>query len=124
MILIIGGAYQGKLRYAKKAYHLEQTDIFTCTGMEIDFSKRCIQGLEEFSYACLQAGGNPKAYLEEHREEWRNSIFICRDIFCGVVPMEPEIRAWRQETGRLCQYLTGEAEHVHRIFCGLEQTLK
>lgn len=124
MILIIGGAYQGKLDYAKKAYHLEEADIFTCTGTEIDFSKRCIQGIEEFTYACLQAGMDPKAYLEAHRAQWQNSIFICRDIFCGVVPMEPEIRAWRQETGRLFQYLTGEAECVHRIFCGLEQRLK
>ena len=112
MNLIIGGAYQGKLTYAKKAYHLEEADIFTCTGAEIDFSKRCICRIEEFSYACLRAGGNPQAY------------FICRDIFCGVVPVEPEIRQWRQETGRLCQYLTGEAEQVHRIFCGLEQRLK
>lgn len=124
MNLIIGGAYQGKLTYAKKAYHLEEADIFTCTGAEIDFSKRCICRIEEFSYACLRAGKNPQAYLEEHRADWENSIFICRDIFCGVVPVEPEIRQWRQETGRLCQYLTREAESVHRIFCGLEQTLK
>lgn len=124
MILIIGGAYQGKLAYAQKTYGLKETDIFTCTGPEIDFSRRCIRGIEEFSFSCLQAGIDPKAYLEAHREEWKDSILILRDIFCGVVPMEPEIREWRQETGRLAQYLTGEAETVHRMFCGLEQRLK
>ncbi len=50
--------------------------------------------------------------------------FICRDMFCGVVPMGAETRAWRQDTGRLTQYLSREAEHVSRIFCGLEQRLK
>ncbi len=124
MILIIGGAYQGKLAYAKKAYRVGETDIFTCTGPEIDFSKRCVQRIEEFVYGCLRAGKDPKAYLEAHKGEWKDSIFICRDIFCGVVPMEPETREWRQETGRFCQYLTGEAERVHRMFCGLEQRLK
>ena len=28
MVLIIGGAYQGKLDYAKKAYHLTEDYIF------------------------------------------------------------------------------------------------
>ncbi len=124
MILIIGGAYQGKLSYARKAFALKDEDIFTCEGTKIDFSKRCVRRLEEFTFACLQAGIDPKAYLEENRAEWENSILICRDIFCGVVPVDPEVREWRQVTGRLCQYLTGEAEEVIRIFCGLEQKLK
>lgn len=124
MILIIGGAYQGKLSYARAAFGLKNQEIFTCDGPQIDFSKRCVRGIQEFTFACLRAGADPKAYLEEHRAQWENSIFICRDIFCGVVPVDPEVREWRQVTGRLCQYLTGEAEQVIRIFCGLEQKLK
>ncbi len=124
MILIIGGAYQGKLTYAKKAFQVKDEEIYTCQGTEIDFSKRCIREIQEFSYACLQAGKDPLEYLKVHRAEWEDCIFICRDIFCGVVPVDPEIRDWRQETGRLSQYLTGEAKEVIRIFCGLEQKLK
>lgn len=124
MVLIIGGAYQGKLQYAKEAYGLGDGDIFTCAGREIDFSKRCIYKLEEYVYACTQAGEDPRAYLEENKEKWADSVILCRDIFCGVVPMEADQRAWRQETGRLCQYLSKEADSVIRIFCGLEQRLK
>ena len=51
-------------------------------------------------------------------------ILIMQDIFCGVVPMGAENRAWRQRTGRLSQYLSKEANQVSRIFCGLEQRLK
>ncbi|MBR2131015.1 MAG: hypothetical protein IJ955_00510 [Oscillospiraceae bacterium] len=32
--------------------------------------------------------------------------------------MGAEMRAWRQTTGRLCQYLSREAKQVSRIFCG------
>ena len=120
MILIIGGAYQGKLDYARETYGLTDADIFTCTDGNIDFSRRCINRIEESVWA------NPDAlqYFREHRTEWENSILICQDISGGVVPMGKENRAWRQNTGRLCQYLAKEADQVIRIFCGLEQRLK
>ena len=124
MILIIGGAYQGKLRYACETFQLGEEDIFTCTGREVDFTKPCINALEECTLACTQQGLDPIAYFEEHREQWENAILICQDIFCGVVPMDTTMRQWRQDTGRLCQYLSREAEQVIRVFCGLEQRLK
>ena len=120
MILIVGGAYQGKLDFAKDAFGITDADVHTCGAREIDFSKRCIYKIEEFTY------GNPDpiGYFKEHREEWQDSILICQDIFCGVVPMGAENRRWRQNTGRLCQYLAKEADQVIRIFCGWEQRLK
>lgn len=124
MKLIIGGAYQGKREFVKNTFGLTEADIFTCDGMEIDFSKPCIDKLEEFSYACIQAGKEPLEILKQHRAQWQDSIFICQDIFCGVVPLGADMRLWRNETGRLCQFLSKEAEQVSRIFCGLEQRLK
>ena len=56
--------------------------------------------------------------------ELAGSVVICEDIFCGVVPVDPEMRAWREMTGRLLAYLSGKAAHVFRIFLGLEQKLK
>lgn len=120
MILIIGGAYQGKLDFARTRFGLTQDDIFVCDGAQIDFSRRCIYALEEFT----REHPDPIAYFEENREKWRDSILIVRDIFCGVVPVDAGQRRWRQETGRLCQYLSREAAQVSRIFCGLENRLK
>lgn len=120
MVLIIGGAYQGKLDYARAAFHINDEDIFTCTGGEIDFSKRCICNIEGFT----RCHPDPIGYFKAHREQWQDSVLLCRDIFCGVVPMGEENRTWRQNTGRLCQYLAGEAVQVSRLFCGLEQRLK
>lgn len=120
MILIIGGAYQGKLDFAKQRFGLTDEDVFTCQGKSIDFSKTCIYKIEEF----VRNHPDPIGYFQAHRQDWQESILIVEDIFCGVVPMGAENRTWRQNTGRLAQYLAGQAGQVSRIFCGLEQRLK
>lgn len=120
MILIIGGAYQGKTEFAKKEFGVERGQIFACTEEKIDFSYPCIDNIELFS----KRHDDPVAYFRAHRELWRESVLILEDISCGVVPMGVENRAWRLKNGQLAQYLAAQAERVSRIFCGLEQRLK
>ena len=124
MNLIIGGAYQGKREFAKAAFSLTESDIYTCEGTEIDFSFPCIDCLEIFTLACVRAGVDPIDYFRAHEDQWQHSTLICQDIFCGVVPLEVELRQWRNVTGQLCQYLSRNANRVSRVFCGLEQRLK
>ena len=122
MKLIIGGAYQGKRDFAVHTIGIPEEDIFTCTGGEIDFSKICIDDLEEYTLACIQNGKDPLEDLKA--ENLTDKVFICMDMSCGVVPLGAEMRQWRQATGLVCQYLAARADSVHRIFCGLEQRLK
>ena len=132
MDFITGGAYQGKLPFAKEKYGLAEDDIYTCTEEDgIAFGARCVDRLEEFALWCVRQnekkpGGEKDAVkiFRDNRERWQNSVLICEDIFCGVVPMGADMRAWREMTGRLCAYLAGEADTVTRVFCGLEQRLK
>lgn len=124
MILILGGAYQGKLDFAKAKFHLNDADVFSCTDQSIDLSKPCIYGLETFVYHCLLQEIDPVEYIKANRSRLDSTVFICQDIFCGVVPMERQLRLWRDATGKLCQYLSREASEVYRIYCGLEQRLK
>lgn len=124
MEFIIGGAYQGKLDYAKQAHSIQDKDVFHCQGCEIDFTKPCINHIEEFVLACIRADVDPILYFKKHWEDWRHSVLICMDLSSGVVPLEAEMRQWRNLTGKLCQYLSREASSVTRIFCGLEQKLK
>lgn len=124
MILILGGAYQGKKDYAMERYSLSADDVFTCSGTQIDFTKPCIYALEAFTFACIQENIDPVEFMKTNQKIIQNTIFVCQDIFCGVVPMERQLRLWRDTTGKLCQYLSSQSEEVFRIYCGLEQRLK
>ena len=125
MDLIIGGAYQGKTAFAKEKYALSDNDIFSCTADSgVMFGTRCIDRLEEFTLSCVKNGTDAVELFRSRRSEWEGAVLICRDIFCGVVPLGAELRQWREMTGSLCRYLAAEAQSVTRIFCGLEQKLK
>ena len=119
MELIIGGAYQGKLTYAREKYGLKDENIFTCTDNgELDASRRCIRHLEEYVLGCLRKGTEPTLKFK------KNAVLICRDISAGIVPIDPELRAWREAVGRYLSALAARADTVTRIFCGLPQQLK
>ncbi|HML36571.1 MAG TPA: bifunctional adenosylcobinamide kinase/adenosylcobinamide-phosphate guanylyltransferase [Bacillota bacterium] len=139
MHLIFGGAYQGKLDYAKERYGLGDGDIFSCDGpsiddtgtdgpsidrLAIDFKKKAVYRLEEFVLCCMRCGKEAGDYLRENRAEWEDTVFICTDISSGVVPLDKELRAWREMTGRTLTYLGKEAKEVTRVFCGLPQRIK
>ena len=119
MDLIIGGAYQGKLDYAVRRFGLTENEICVCTAdAPPDWGKRCITRLEEYVYYCVSTGTPCEMPCRP------DAVLIGRDIFCGVVPMDPLERQWREETGRVFARLSREAETVTRLFCGIAQRLR
>ena len=125
MVLIFGGAYQGKLDFAMKKFNIKDTDIFTCTEDSFpDFSKKIIDRAELFFLKCVKDGIEPRDILCENINMLQDKIVIARDISQGIVPIDSVQRAWREASGRAMMYLAGEAEEVYRVFCGLIEKLK
>ena len=116
MILILGGAYQGKLTYAAKRYSLQKNDIFDLSTGDPDRPYPCFTHLE----ALTKRDPDPEKFLPL----FRDSILISREIGSGIVPMDPEERAWRERHGALVQKIAAQSKCVVRIFCGLEEALK
>lgn len=118
MDLIIGGAYQGKLAYAKEHFHLTEEDLsYYHDGF--DTSRRCICYLEQAVRAAAEEG-RPFT-LPPLRPD---AVVICTDISCGIVPMDKVQRLWREEVGRAVCALARQADTVTRVFCGLPMRLK
>lgn len=126
MILIFGGAFQGKLEYIMKKHGVEESQVFKCKSdkIEIDYSKKIIDNLEEFVYACTSDGIEAKEILIENMDKLKDKIIICDDISQGVVSLDKTERAWREMVGRTMLMLGKEAEEVIRVFCGLPDKIK
>lgn len=125
MDLVIGGAFQGKTQWAMERFGMTEADLFICQPEGTpDFSRRCVAHIENYALACLRRGEDPREALLARRDQWKNTVFLCDDIFCGVVPVPAEERAWRESCGRMVSALAERAGTVTRIFCGLPQRLK
>ena len=112
MILIIGGAGQGKLDYVlhKTGYTLDQ----------VAHTPEEAKALPIFDGVELWPDLDEEALLAANPD----IILICDEVGCGVVPVDPAQRARREAVGRLCCRLAARAERVERIFCGLPMVLK
>ena len=123
MIFVFGGAHQGREEFVRSLGCSEIRAANEDTR-ELDFSTGAVRGLERWALGCVRRGEEPAALLAAREAEWKNCVLIGTDFSCGVVPMEAELRAWREANGRMNNYLAGRAERVVRLFCGLPQELK
>lgn len=116
MILIVGGAKQGKLDYVLKKTGLGPEDV--ARNPESARNKPIFDGLAQWVRA------HPDTELSGLLQDNPDVIILCDEVGCGVVPVDPAERAWREAVGRLCCALAERAERVERICCGLSMVLK
>ena len=124
MIIILGGTYQGKLDYARR--HYAAVSVYRCTASlpEIDFSADIVDSLHNVVLAQIRTDVDSIDYLGKHIEQLRSKIIICDDISCGVVPVDSEMRLWRETVGRVLTLLCDKADEVIRVYYGLGTKLK
>ena len=116
MILIIGGAYQGKLSWAVSEYGLKDNEILDLSAEDPRAGFRCYTHLEDLTRRHEDITGFIPLF--------RDAIVISREVGCGVVPMDAAERAWRERHGVTVKALAGDADCVIRILCGLPEVIK
>ena len=125
MEFIFGGAYQGMEEYAQNMRGASKIVRLDADMREIDFTAAdAFNGLELFVLGCVRRGESIVSYFERHSDEWADKMLIGLDFSCGVVPMDAEMRLWREENGRLNNYLAQHAARVARLFCGIPQVIR
>lgn len=122
MRLIIGGAAQGKLEYALRTYPAAAPQI--AEQPQDAETAHIWHHLEAYIRNALREGIEPKEQIRAVIQKNPDIIIICDEVGCGVVPMVPEERAWREAVGRSCCELAEIATSVERIFCGVPLKLK
>ena len=125
MILVFGGAYNGKLDFVKDKFNINDEDIFDINDeLEIDFSKKVIRNFQKFTYNMSLHNNDIKEYLEKNIDLLQDKIIISDDISEGIVPLKKEDRIWREANGKALQYISLNSKSVYRVFCGIEMVIK
>ena len=114
MVLIVGGAAQGKLDFAREKLGV------TAWSDGVLGPESCVRSL----HRALRDLPDPRealaAWLREHPE----GGLICDEVGCGVTPLDRGEREWRELVGRICCELAERAQAVYRVRCGLGERLK
>ena len=114
MILVIGGAYQGKVTWA--ADNLDIQSVCDLRDCEPVAGYDCYCHLEALTRRC--------EHPEEYINIFENAVVVSREIGSGIVPMDAEERAWRERHGSLLKTLAAKSDRVVRVFCGIGEDLK
>lgn len=51
-------------------------------------------------------------------------VVVTRELGCGIVPIDPQDRKYRETHGRICTELAKRADEVVRVICGVGMKLK
>ena len=126
MILIIGGAFQGKKAYAMEKFSLKEEDFTdgACCSEEELYQAKALNHFHEYVRRFLEEGKDTAGLPERILEKNPDLILISNELGSGVVPVDAFDRNWRETTGRLCCSLASGAEEVHRVVCGIGTVIK
>ncbi len=126
MIMITGGAFQGKRNFAIKHFLLEEKDILNGEKCDFDsvFSAKCVTKYHLLVKRINDEKKDPLEFTEKLCTENRGIIIIMNEIGCGIVPIERDERIWREQTGRAGCIIAENSSAVIRICCGIPTIIK
>lgn len=109
MILVVGGAYQGKTAYVKEHYG-EDYRVLNC--------------FQEQVRSWLEQGLDPMEETKKLPLSEDKLVIITDELGCGLVPVDAFERNYREQHGRVCCELAKKAECVIRVLCGIGTQIK
>ena len=123
MILITGGAYQGKTAYIQAHVPCAVTDGAVCTFAEAKTAK-ILKNYHILVRRLTAAGTDAECFTGALCSENPYCIILIDEIGSGIIPMDKSERMWRETVGRCGCILAGNARAVIRLVCGIPVAVK
>lgn len=127
MILITGGAFQGKRSFAESLV-TGRRGALVSDGFqdpyETAFKRPIIAGFHNFVRRLLREDGSVEQFLSDIRKRNPGVIVTSDELGCGIVPADPFEREWREAAGRAAVRLASDSEAVYRLVCGIAIQIK
>ena len=99
--------------------HLQQAGPF-----ETALERPVISGFHYFVRRLLWEERDVNEFIAAIEAKNPDVVITADEIGCGIVPMDPEERAWREAAGRAAEKLAADSEAVYRMVCGIATRLK
>lgn len=124
MELIIGGAFQGKLEYAKSLYpEIRWIEGETCSCQELEHGAG-VNHFERYIRKMLRDNGDVSELAADLIKKNPDVVLISEEVGYGVVPVDAFERRYREAVGRVCTELAAFSKKVHRVVCGVGMVIK
>ena len=109
-VLIIGGAFQDKLKVALGYSSLSADQVSDRMDKIIvnNFQNYFKNNMDE----------------EPHHQKCRGKIIICDEVGCGIIPLDKSDRVYREALGRFLCDLAAISDTVIRVTAGIGQFIK
>ncbi|WP_143319334.1 bifunctional adenosylcobinamide kinase/adenosylcobinamide-phosphate guanylyltransferase [Clostridium sp. HBUAS56010] len=129
MILIVGGAWQGKLEFARELCKDKGIETITVAEGRTDSysdAAKCvvIHGFHEYIHRLLREGRSVEEWLDSLEQDNPDVVIISNELGCGIVPVLAEDRQWREVTGRSVTKIAKKSREVYRVVCGIADRIK
>lgn len=120
MILIIGGAYQGKRELARKLSGLEAQEF---EWQAAEGSQEILLNYHSTVRQLLARGADVETFTRRVIES-NPRLVTLDEVGCGIVPLSKEERQYREAVGEAGQLLAAAADQVYRVLAGLPVRIK
>jgi adenosylcobinamide kinase / adenosylcobinamide-phosphate guanylyltransferase len=124
MHFIFGGRGMGMMEYAKGLFTNPVVCDLAHDGVETMRSADIISNIHFLVKHKVMKGEDALGFIRQIMPELHNKVVIGDEVGCGVVPVDPFEREWRDETGRVYQLLAANAKDVTRVWAGIPKALK
>ncbi|PWJ52170.1 bifunctional adenosylcobinamide kinase/adenosylcobinamide-phosphate guanylyltransferase [Faecalicatena contorta] len=122
--MVVGGAYQGKRKFAEKLYgNLHWVNGESCPLEEV-YTCEGIYHFEKYIRRMLKEGREFKGLADSIARNNPGLVILVDEIGCGLVPADAFERKFREQAGRICTELAERSLRVDRVVCGVGIPLK
>lgn len=125
MKMVIGGAFQGKQAYVRTHFSEIQMEEWV-NGKDAEeieiFTKKVIYNFHE--YVRRQDIEDQETLVSRLTRENPDVILITDEIGYGLVPIDANDRAYREQVGRICTELAAFSDEVVRVVMGIGTKIK
>lgn len=124
MKMIIGGAHQGQLEWARNEYfdiswvdgkECAYEDVFACSG---------IYDFQEYIKRLMKDEIDTSHLAKEIIKKNPEVLIVTDEIGYGLVPIDKFLREYREQTGRICTELAAFSDRVVRVVLGIGTDIK